>query len=94
MNNEHDEIILETHDGYHLRYDKRSGAYIWFEPSTGGGTMETYYEMTVCELLEYVTDIPASRITYVSYDFLDRVGVTQLAIEEEIPICWPNDQTR
>jgi hypothetical protein len=77
MNNEHDEIILETHDGYHLRHDKRSGAYIWFEPLTDGSTMETYYEMTVCELLEYVADIPGSIIEYFNYGFLDRLRVLE-----------------
>jgi hypothetical protein len=92
MNDEHNEIILETRDGHHLRYDKRSGAYIWFEPSTGNsGTMETYYEMTLHELFEYVTDIPASQIVHINHHSLDRVGVTQLIIGNEIPICRSND---
>jgi hypothetical protein len=89
MHNDHNEMILETNDGHHLRYDKRSGAYIWFEPSTANsGTMETYYEMTVYDLMEYVTDIPAWRIVHINYDFLHRVGVIQLIIEDEIP--WWN----
>jgi hypothetical protein len=85
MNNEHNEIILETHDGHHLRYDKRSDAYIWHEPTTGGGTMETCYKMTVDDLFEFVIDIPASRMVHVNYEFLTRIGVIQLIIQEEIP---------
>src|SRR5579862_6841540 len=82
MNSEHDEIILVTRDGHHLRYDKRSGSYTWFEPTTGGGTMERNYDMTVYELFKFVTEISVLQIVHVNHDFLDRVGVTQLANQE------------